>query len=90
MATQAPNNLPLLYQDLEPLSRQAHGDKKARRIATTPGVNHAHAVPVTVDEFMLAGAFFPDHFLVRRSARSPRADGGCTKAPTLFSTPRAS
>ncbi len=59
MATQAPNNLPLLYQDLEPLSRQAHGDKKARRIATIPGVNQAHAVPVTVDEFMLAGRFFP-------------------------------
>ena len=59
MATQAPNNLPLLYRGLEPLSRQAHGDKKARRIAAIPGVSQAHAVPVTVDEFMLAGRFFP-------------------------------
>jgi hypothetical protein len=59
MATQAPTNLPLLYRGLEPLSRQAHGDMKARRIETIPGVNQAHAVPVTVDEFMLAGRFFP-------------------------------
>jgi len=59
MASQAPNNLPLLYRGLEPLSRQAHGDKKVRRISTIPAVNQAHAVPVTVDEFMLAGRFFP-------------------------------
>ena len=59
MATQAPNNLPLLYRGLEPLSRQAHGDKKVRRISTIPAVNQAHAIPVTVDEFMLAGRFFP-------------------------------
>ena len=36
MATQAPNNLPMLYRGLEPLSRQAHGDKKVRRISTIP------------------------------------------------------
>ncbi len=59
MATQAPNDLPLLYRGLEPLSRQVHGELKARRIATIPGVNQAHAIPVTVDEFMLAGRFFP-------------------------------
>ncbi|MDQ3074139.1 MAG: SapC family protein [Pseudomonadota bacterium] len=59
MATQAPNNLPLLYRGLEPLNRQAHGDKRVRRIETIPAVSEAHAVPVTVDEFMLAGRFFP-------------------------------
>ena len=59
MATQAPNNLPLLYSGLEPVSRQAHGDKKVRRISTIPGLTQAHAVPVTVDEFMLAGRFYP-------------------------------
>lgn len=59
MATQAPNNLPLLYRGLEPLNRQAHGDKKVRRIESIPAVAEAHAVPVTVDEFMLAGRFFP-------------------------------
>jgi SapC len=59
MATQAPTNLPLLYRALEPLNRQAHGDQKVRRIEMIPAVSDAHAVPVTVDEFMLAGRFFP-------------------------------
>jgi hypothetical protein len=57
MATQAPNNLPLLYRGLEPLNRQAHGDKRLHRLDTIPAINEAHAVPVTVDEFMLAGRF---------------------------------
>ena len=55
MATQAPTNLPLLYRGLAPLNRQDHGDKKVRRLDTIAGINEAHAVPVTVDEFMLAG-----------------------------------
>jgi hypothetical protein len=59
MATQAPTNLPLLYRGLAPLNRQDHGQKKLRRLETIPAVNEAHAVPVTVDEFMLAGRFFP-------------------------------
>jgi len=59
MATQAPTNLPLLYRGLEPLNRQAHGDKRLHRLDTIPGINEAHAVPVTVDEFMLAGRFYP-------------------------------
>ncbi len=59
MATQAPTNLPLLYRALEPLNRQAHGELKVRRIEMIPAVSEAHAVPVTVDEFMLAGRFFP-------------------------------
>ena len=59
MATQAPNNLPMLYRGLEPLNRQAHGDKKMHRLDSIPAVNQAHAIPVTVDEFMLAGRFYP-------------------------------
>lgn len=59
MATQAPNNLPLLYRGLEPLTRHQHGDKSFRKIDAIPGLSEAHAVPVTVDEFMLAGRFFP-------------------------------
>jgi hypothetical protein len=59
MATQAPNNLPLLYSGLEPVNSQAHGDKKVRRIESIPLVAQAHAIPVTVDEFMLAGRHYP-------------------------------
>jgi hypothetical protein len=59
MATQAPTNLPMLYRGLEPLNRQAHGDMKVRRLDSIPGIDKAHAVPVTVDEFMLASRFYP-------------------------------
>ena len=59
MATQAPNNLPLLYSGLEPVNSHAHGDKKVRRIESIPLVAQAHAIPVTVDEFMLAGRHYP-------------------------------
>ena len=59
MASQAPNNLPLLYRDLEPISRQTHGEKKVRRLDCIADLGSLHAIPVTVDEFMLAGRFFP-------------------------------
>ena len=59
MASQAPTNLPLLYNNLEPINRQAHADKKVRKIDTIPDLGKAHAIPVTVDEFILAGRFFP-------------------------------
>ena len=32
MASQAPNTLPLLYNGLEPLNRNAHGNYKVRRL----------------------------------------------------------
>ncbi len=59
MASQAPNQLPLLYRELEPLNRPSHGDKKMRRIDTIADLATTHAIPVTVDEFMLVGRFFP-------------------------------
>ena len=33
MASQAPNMLPLLYQGLEPLNRNNHGNFKVRRLS---------------------------------------------------------
>ena len=59
MASQAPINLPLLYRSLEPISRQTHGDQKVRRIDGIAELGSTHAIPVTVDEFMLAGRYFP-------------------------------
>lgn len=59
MASQPPINLPLLYRGLEPISRQTHGDLKLRRIDGVAELGSTHAVPVTVDEFMLCGRFFP-------------------------------
>lgn len=68
MASQAPTNLPLLYRGLEPLNRQTHGDKKLRKIDTVPGIGQTHAIPVTTDEFMLAGRHYP---VVFSSGESP-------------------
>ena len=54
MASQAPSNpLPLLYNDLQPVNLQQHGDKKLVQIQSAPHIAQAHAIPVTVDEFAL-------------------------------------
>ena len=59
MASQAPNMLPLLYNGLEPLNRNVHGNFKVRTIETVPSLATTHAIPVTVDEFALAQRHFP-------------------------------
>ena len=64
MASQAPNTLPLLYNDLVPLNRNQHGNFKARRLKGLDRVAKVHAVPVTVDEFAMAQRHFPIVFSV--------------------------
>ena len=64
MASQAPNNLPLLYNALEPINEQQHGDKKLVAIESAPHIAQAHAIPVTVDEFALLQRTFPIVFSV--------------------------
>lgn len=59
MASQAPNILPLLYDNLEPLNRNAHGKFKVRKVGGIERVAQAHAIPVTVDEFSLAQRHYP-------------------------------
>ena len=59
MASQAPNMLPLLYQGLEPLNRNNHGNFKVRRLSGLDRVAATHAIPVTVDEFAMAQRHFP-------------------------------
>ncbi len=59
MASQAPNILPLLYNGLEPLNRNLHGNFKVRRLSGVDRVASAHAIPVTVDEFAMAQRHFP-------------------------------
>ncbi len=53
------NNLPLLFNDLAPLSSVEHGDWKARRSETAPFLAKQHAIPVTVDEFAMAQRYYP-------------------------------
>jgi hypothetical protein len=59
MASQAPNMLPLLYQGLEPLNRNQHGNFKVRRMKGLDRLATAHAIPVTVDEFSMLQRHFP-------------------------------
>ncbi len=65
MASQAPSNpLPLLYNDLQPINMQQHGDKKLVQIQSAPHIAQAHAIPVTVDEFALLQRTYPIVFSV--------------------------
>ncbi|WP_166039060.1 SapC family protein [Sphingosinicella sp. YJ22] len=59
MATQPPANLPLFYKNLLPLSSQMHEKFVSRSVDKAPYFANAHAVPLTVDEFILAQRFYP-------------------------------
>ena len=59
MASQAPTNLPLLYNGLEPLNRNLHSNYKVRRLNGLERVASNHAIPVTVDEFAMVQRHFP-------------------------------
>ncbi|RYE03194.1 MAG: multidrug transporter [Sphingomonadales bacterium] len=52
-------SLPLFYNDLEPLSSQAHADFKLRVAEKAPFVVNQHAVPVTVEEFPAVQRYMP-------------------------------
>jgi hypothetical protein len=65
MATAAPTqNLPLFYEGLEPLNLTQHGKMKVRAVPDLSAMAGAHAVPITVDEFMLVQRHCPIVFSV--------------------------
>jgi hypothetical protein len=51
--------LPLFFKDLVPLSTSLHKDWKLQTQDKAPFLIGQHAIPVTIDEFILAGRFFP-------------------------------
>lgn len=55
----APQQLPLFYNSLEPLSSVAHANFRVRPVLKAPFLVGAHAIPVTVDEFALVQRFMP-------------------------------
>jgi hypothetical protein len=60
MASAAPNpGLPIMYRDLQPLSSVQHGNLRIRQLERTDVLNNVHALPLTVDEFILAQRSFP-------------------------------
>ena len=59
MATQPAPNLPIFYQDLQPLSSSLHANLKTRGADKAPYFATAHAIPLTVDEFVSAQRYTP-------------------------------
>jgi hypothetical protein len=53
------NSLPVLYNDLVPLSSVDHATWRARRADTAPWLAKHHAIPLTIDEFGLCQRHFP-------------------------------
>jgi hypothetical protein len=60
MASEAPSNpLPLFYKGLEPLSSNLHPHHRARQANEAPFLATAHAIPITVDEFVSTQRHMP-------------------------------
>ncbi len=61
MASQAPQNanLPLLYNDLMPLSSVEHAKWRIAEMSDVGFLATQHAIPVTVDEFAMVQRHFP-------------------------------
>lgn len=64
MASAPQQSLPLFYNQLEPLSSQAHAEFRVRMRDKAPFLAGQHAVPVTVEEFPLVQRFMPIVFSV--------------------------
>ncbi|TXC68795.1 SapC family protein [Sphingorhabdus soli] len=56
----APNSqLPMLYNDLLPLSSKDHADWKVRPVEDAKFIVNQNAMPITTDEFIPASRFYP-------------------------------
>lgn len=64
MASAPQAQLPLFYNQLEPLSSQSHADFRVRPANTAPFLANHHAVPLTVEEFPLVQRRMPIVFSV--------------------------
>ena len=65
MASAAPTEgLPIFYSALEAINLEQHGKMKVRGVTSMPEMGRTHAVPLTVDEFMLVQRHFPIVFSV--------------------------
>ncbi len=55
----APQSLPIFYNDLIPLSSQEHQNWHGRAMENMEMLRNAHAIPITVDEFLFAQRAHP-------------------------------
>jgi len=53
------NSLPVMFNDLTPLSSVEHASWRAKSTDAAPFLVNHHAIPLTIDEFALAQRFFP-------------------------------
>jgi hypothetical protein len=75
--------LPIMYRDLQPLSSVQHGAMRLRSIDRTDILNNVHALPLTVDEFIMAQRSFPIVFSAGDEA-VPLALFGLNEGVNLF------
>lgn len=59
MASAPNNNLPIFYNDLVPLNSNEHEKFRLKTADAAPFLRNQHAVPLTVDEFVVAQRFVP-------------------------------
>lgn len=59
MASAPKANLPIFYNDLVPLNTNEHGEFRVRPVDSAPFLVNQHAVPITIDEFVVAQRFVP-------------------------------
>jgi hypothetical protein len=76
-------DLPLFYKDLVPLSATQHKDWKIQTQDKAPFLAGQHAVPVTIDEFVVASRFYPVVFSVGEQS-VPLALMGLNEGVNLF------
>ena len=88
MATEAPTpqQLPVLYSALEPISSTVHGKMKFRTIDKAPVIAKTHVVPATVDEFTLLCRHYPIIFAIGDSP-VPLVLMGLTEGTNAFFDP---
>jgi hypothetical protein len=87
MATAPANSqLPLFYNDLQPLSSQAHADYRVRTLDSAPFLTNQHAVPLTVEEFPLVQRRMPIVFASGEDP-VPLALMGLNEGVNVFMTP---
>ena len=79
----APNTLPLLYKSLEPLSSTAHTNYKTKPMETVKFLQGVHAIPITIDEFVIAQRYYPIVFSVG-DAPVPLALMGLNEGVNVF------
>jgi hypothetical protein len=87
MATAAPiQTLPLFYNAIEPLNVTQHGRMKVRTVTSMGQIGTTHAIPLTVDEFMLVQRHYPIVFSIGENP-IPMALMGLNEGVNVFLSP---